>query len=123
MVKKSVIEYIRGLLQKGYDVSTIRNTMLKYGYSNKDIDEAVNEIYNPTIRHEIHLGKTTLLAIIFIVLSVTGTISFFYYSPPQAPAKLLDLSLKPVKTSVEAGQSISFIQELSNQGSSKRFDV
>ena len=123
MVRKKVVDYIRGLLQKGYDISTIRNTMLKYGYSNKDIDEAVNEIYNPTIRHEIHLGKTTILAIIFIVLSVTGTMVFFYYKPPKAPSKLLDLSLKPVKTNVEAGQSIAFIQELSNQGSSERFDV
>lgn len=123
MVRKKVVDYIKGLLHKGYDISTIRNTMLKYGYSNQDISEAVNEIYHPTIRHEIHLGKTTIFAIIFIVLSVTGTIAFFYYNPPKAPSKLLDLSLKPVKTNVEAGQSISFIQELSNQGSSQRFDV
>ena len=123
MARKKVVDYIRGLLQKGYDISTIRNTMLKYGYSGKDIDEAVNEVYSPTIRHEIHLGKTTIFALIFIVLSVAGITMFFYYNPPQAPAKLLDLSLKPVKTNVEAGQIISFIQELSNQGSSERFDV
>ena len=123
MVRKKVVDYIRGLLQKGYDISTIRNTMLKYGYSNQDIGEAVNEIYHPTIRHEIHLGKTTILVIIFIVFSVTGTMAFFYYNPSKAPSKLLDLSLKPVKTDIEAGQSISFIQELSNHGSSKRFDV
>ncbi|MBI2654977.1 hypothetical protein HYX06_00950 [Candidatus Woesearchaeota archaeon] len=123
MASKKVVDYIRGLLQKGYDISTIKNTMLKYGYSSQDISEAVNEIYHPTIRHEIHLGKTTIFALIFIVLSVAGTISFFYYNPPKAPSNLLDLSLKPVKTSAEAGQIISFIQELSNKGSSNRFDV
>ena len=123
MASKKVVDYIRGLLQKGYDISTIRNTMLKYGYSNRDISEAVNEIYHPTIRHEIHLGKTTIFALIFIVMSVAGITLFFYYKPPQAPAKLLDLSLKPVKTNAEAGQIVSFIQELSNKGSSNRFDV
>lgn len=123
MVSKKVVDYIRGLLQKGYDISTIRNTMLKYGYSNQEISEAVNEIYHPTIRHEIHLGKTAIFALVFIVLSVAGITLFFNYNAPQAPAKLLDLSLKPVKTNAEAGQTISFIQELSNKGSSNRFDV
>ncbi len=123
MTSKKVVGYIRGLLQKGYDISAIKNTMLKYGYSSKDIDEAVSEIYNPTIRHEIHLGKTTIFAIVFIVISVAGISFFLYYNPPKGPAKLLDLNLEPVKTDIEAGQSISFVQVLSNQGSSKRFDV
>ncbi|MBI4453005.1 hypothetical protein HY637_06260 [Candidatus Woesearchaeota archaeon] len=123
MVRKKVVDYIRGLLQKGYEISEIKGTMLKYGYSSEDIDAALNEVYHPTIRHEIHLGKTTIFAIIFIVLSVTGILAFFYYNPPKSASKLLDLSLKPVRTDAEAGQSISFIQELSNQGSAKRFDV
>ena len=123
MARKRVVEYIRGLLQKGYDISTIKNTMVKYGYTEKDINEAINDVYNPTVRHEIHLGKTTLAAIFMIIISVAGIASFFYFSPPKAPAKLLDLSLEPIKTEVTAGESISFIQELSNKGSSSRFDV
>ena len=123
MVKKSVIDYIRGLLQKGYDISTIRNTMLKYGYQNKDIDEAVRELYNPTIRHEIHFSKTAFIGIFLIAISVIGISMFFYLSPPKAPAKLLDLTLEPIKTEANAGESISFIQQLANKGSSNRFDV
>lgn len=123
MVRQSVIDYIRSMLQKGYDISTIRNTMLKYGYTNEDIDEAVNELYHPTIRHEIHLSHTTIFAIIFIVVSTIGAAIFFHYVPAKAPAQLLDLKLEHVKTEIEAGDNIAFIKQMSNLGSLKRYDV
>ena len=118
MVKKSVVEYLQSMLQKGYDISTIRNEMLKYGYTDKDIDDAINKIYNPTIRHEIHLSKATIMVIVFVVLSLIGAGSFFYFiSTPRAPNKLLDLNLEPVTTTVKPGESIIFVKELSNLGS------
>lgn len=122
MVRKKVVDYIRGLLQRGYDISTIRNTMLKYGYTNKDIDSAVNEIYHPTIRHEIHLSKTTIIFILFIFASLVGLALFFYY-PSKQSTKLLDLNLEPIVTSVAAGDYVVFLKELSNLGSAKRYDV
>ena len=123
MVKKSLIDYVKSQLQKGYDNSTIRNVMLKYGYSNKEINDAINEIYHPTIRHEIHLSHTTVLVIVFIFASLLGIASFFYYSSPKAPAKLLDLNLEPITTTAAPGENIVFLKELSNLGSSKRYDV
>ncbi len=123
MVRQSVIDYVRSMLQKGYDISTIRNTMLKYGYTKKDIDEAVNEVYHPTIRHEIHLSHTTIFAIIFIVVSTIGVVILFYYVPAKAPAQLLDLRLEPVKTEAEAGENVAFIKQMSNLGALKRYDV
>jgi len=123
MVKKSVIDYVRGLLLKGYDISVIRNTMLKYGYTNKDIDEAVNEVYHPTIRHEIHLSRTTIFIILFIFISSIAVASYFYFNSQNRQAKLLDLNLEPVSTRVAAGEDIVFLKELSNLGSSKSYDV
>ena len=123
MPKKSLIDYVRSLMQKGYDISAIRNTLLKYGYSNKEINEAINSSYKPTIRHEIHLSHTTVLAIIFIFASLLGIVSIFYYNLPKLPTKLLDLNIEPITTTVEPGGSIAFIKELSNLGSSKRYDV
>jgi len=123
MVKKSAVDYIKRQLQKGYGISAIKEVMLKYGYNERDIDAAISEVYHPTIRHEIHLSRTTLFALMFILASVIGTVFFFYYNPPEAPAKLLDLSLEPVATTAEAGESITFLKELSNLGSSKRYDV
>lgn len=123
MARQKVVNYIRGLLQKGYDISAIKNTMLKYGYGNEEIDEAVNSIYNPTVRHEVHLSRTTVLVIIFVVASLIGTAAFFYFGPSRAPAQLLDLKLEPVKTEVQPGDSMVFIKEMSNLGSSKRYDA
>ncbi len=123
MVRQKVLNYIRGLLQKGYDISAIKNTMLKYGYSNEEIDEAVTSIYNPTVRHEVHLSKTTVLVIIFVVASAIGTALFFYINSAKTPAQLLDLKLEPVKTEVRPGDNVVFIKEMSNLGSSKRYDA
>ncbi len=124
MAKKSVVGYVKSLIQKGYDISAIRNVMLKYGYSNKEIDDAISSGFKPTIRHEIHLSSATILIILFIFISSVGAALFFYYkASPEAPIKLLDFNLEPVKTTVEAGNDVIFIKELSNLGSSKRYDV
>ena len=128
MPKKRLVDYVKSLMQKGYDISTIRDFLLKYGYSNNEIDTAINSANKLTIRHEIHFSRTTVLVIIFIFVSLIGTASFFYYnslniSKAKTPTKLLDLNLEPITTTVEPGESISFIKELSNLGSAKRYDV
>lgn len=122
MVKKKVVDYIKTQLQKGYSISSIRDVMLRYGYTNKDVDDAVNEVYHPTIRHEIHLSGATILAVIVIFTTLAGSVLFFYYNP-QKTTELLDLNLEPVKTTVEPGESIVFLKEISNLGSSKRYDI
>jgi len=123
MVQKSLVNYVREQLQKGYDATTIRNVLLKYGYSNSDVNDAINSIYHPTIRHEIHLSHTTVFIIIFIFISLLGTASFFYYASSKAPNQLLDLNLEPVTTTVAPGGNAVFLKEISNLGSSKRYDV
>lgn len=123
MPKRSLIDYVRSLIQKGYDTSAIKAILLKYGYTNKEIGDAVDSIYKPTIRHEVHLSHTTVLVIVFIFASLIGIASFFYYGPSKAETKLLDLNLEPITTTVKAGQSIAFLKEFSNLGSSKRYDV
>jgi len=123
MVKKRLSDYIKSLLQKGYDISAIRNVLLKYGYNNKEIDDAVNSIYKPTIRHEIHLSNTTVFVIVLIFVFLMGIFLFLYYKPLQTTSKLLDLNLEPIATTVEPGESIVFLKELSNLGSAKRYDV
>lgn len=126
MAKKSLVDYVKTQIKKGYAVSTIRNVLSKYGYTGKEIDEAISSSYKPTIRHEIHLSHTTVLVIVFIFISLLGTAAFFYYSSSsaqKASTKLLDLNLEPVSTSVAPGEEIVFLKELSNLGSSKRYDV
>lgn len=123
MLKKSLIDYVRSLMQKGYSISIIREQLLKSGYSNKEIDEAIGSGYNPTIRHEISLSYSAIFVVVFIIVLLIGIASFFYYSPAKKTAALLDLNLEPVSTTVEAGENIVFLKELSNLGSSQRYDV
>ncbi len=122
MTRKSVVDYIKALLKKGYDISAIRNVMLKYGYTNKDINEAVNQINQPTIRHEIHLSKATIFVIIFAVIALAGVSVYIYY-PSKTPTRLLDLKLEPISTTAQPGSNIAFVRQISNLGPSKRFDV
>lgn len=122
MVQKSLIDYVSGLLKKGYNADSIRNVLIKHGYTNKDVDDAISAAYHPTIRHEIHLSAATMFVVIFVFASLIGTVYFFYYSPSKT-TKLLDLNLEPVTTSVEPGGNVVFLKELSNLGSSKRYDV
>lgn len=122
MSKKSLIDYVTSLRQKGYDELTIKNFLLKYNYSDEDISQALGSS-KPTIRHEIHLSHTTVFAVALILIFFIGVFSFFYYGPLQKQTKLLDLNLEPISTSAGPGQSISFIKELSNLGSSERYDV
>ncbi|MBI2542339.1 hypothetical protein HYV80_06530 [Candidatus Woesearchaeota archaeon] len=120
MPKKSLIDYIKKQLKKGYDVSSIRNVLLKYGYSGSEIDDAIG---STTIRHEIHLSRTSVFVVVLILVFLTGIVLFLRYKPVQTPSNLLDLNLEPIATNVAPGQSIAFIKELSNLGSAKRYDV
>ena len=122
MAQKRLVNYARSLMQKGYNASAIKNVLLKYGYSGKEADDAISSAYNPIIRHEIHLSRTTVLVVLFIFASLLGISSFFYFSS-KVPAELLDLNLEPVSTTAAPGESIIFLKELSNLGSSKRYDV
>lgn len=123
MPKKSLVDYVKSLLQKGYDASAIRNILLKYNYTNEEIGDAINSAYKPTVRHEIHLSHATIFTIVFIFISLLGISLFFYFSNSEAKTQLLDLNLEPITTTAEPGKSIVFLKELSNLGSSKRYDV
>ena len=41
MANKKLVDYIREQIKKGFDLQTIRNHLLQYGYSAEDLDEAV----------------------------------------------------------------------------------
>ena len=125
MAKKSLIDYVRSQLQKGYSNNTIRDVMLKYGYTSKEIDDAIKSSQGLTIRHEIHLSNTTIIAIVLVIASIISGILFFHYKPTAAKpvSKLLDLNLEPLQTTAEPGEMISFLKEISNLGSSTRYDV
>ncbi len=123
MVRKKVVDYVKSLLSKGYSASAIKSNMIKYGYSSKEVDEAISDVYNPAIRHEIHLSAPVIFVIIFIVISAISVIVYMNYEKPQAAEQLLDVNLEPVLTTVQAGDNIVFLKEILNLGSAQRYDI
>ena len=122
MAKKGVVGYIRNMLQRGYNLQLIRSELLKNNYTDQEINAAIQEVYNPTVRHEIHFGTATLIVIAIVSLAGLGAAYFLFFAN-SGNEKLLDVNLEPVKTTVSPGQEIVFVKELANQGSSKRYDV
>ena len=123
MANYSLPDYVKSMRQRGYSIPAIRNLLLKNGYSANEIDDAINYSNSLTIKHEIHLSHSTIVVIVFMIVSLLGISSVFYFSQSTASSKLLDLNLEPVATTVQQGGNIIFIKQLSNLGSAKRYDV
>ena len=123
MPNKKLINYIQEQLKRGYDKATIRSYLLKYGYNPSDVEEAIRQSYNPEIRHVIHFSTATLISITAIFLGLIIVSFIFFNYTTKAPETLLDLNLQSVKTTVNSGESITFISELDNLGSVKRYDA
>ena len=127
MPPQSLISYIQQQLRNGYSISAIRQKLIEYGYPQQQIDEAINTVYQTpaSVKHEIHIGKSTIIALIvvFIGLGLIGTAIMLYFNQSAAPKQLLDVNIIPVKGSVQPGETLNFNVELSNLGSGERFDV
>lgn len=126
MPNSKLTSYIREQIRAGYDINLVRNYLIKYGYSYKDVDEAINEIYHPGVQHHVHhLSKNTIIAMAVIGLLIVLLIPtvYFFISERSTTARLLDLSTTALQSSVKPGDKLGFNIEISNEGRSKRYDV
>lgn len=112
-------------MNAGYDINSIKSGLLKYGYTLKQIDQAVNEIYHPNeVKHVIHFAPTTLIMIAVIVIGVIGiSATVFFLLQDSGPDYLMDVSLSGIKTSVKPGDVITFNVEFENKGSEDDYDI
>ena len=124
MANNTLIKYIQEQIKIGYDAQTIRGYLLKYGYSASDVDEAIKEVYRPEVRHVVHFSPTTMISIVSIFVGLI-VVSFVFYNlmSSKTPETLLDLNLDGIKTTVKPGEDVTFIVEIDNLGSAKRYDV
>src|SRR3989338_279140 len=125
MANQAIVEWLRKNLQAGYDLGTLRNTLLHHGYRIEDIDAAVHAIYGvQEVKHTLHLSRTTTILVVAVVFSLLLSIgAAFYILTPKVPAQLLDVSLELFNPSVQSGQNLNFNVELTSMGSSQRYDV
>lgn len=116
--------YVRQQISAGYSAQAVKQALVRHGYSPGEVDQALSSIYNPSVKHVIHFSPTTLIgiAVVFIGIVSIGFLFMSFFSN-TAPEQLLDLSLEPVETTVTAGSDAVFISEVSNMGSSNRYDI
>ncbi len=124
MANPSLVNYIREQMSRGYDAQAIRQYLIQYGYTPADVDSALSELGQAHVRHTIHITPATLIGIcvVFVVILTSGFFLFQVFSEDEAK-QLLDLNLEPVLTTTTAGSEITFVSELTNFGSSKRYDI
>lgn len=127
MVDNQLISFIKNSLAQGYDLNSIRSHLLTSGFSSKEIEDGIQYVYSGghEVKHLIELSKPTLILIgaSALVIMLITVLAIVLIGGEDKPKMLLDLSLEPIDTSIEAGQTLSFITEVSNLGTSDRYDV
>jgi hypothetical protein len=123
MVNKPLAAFIKDNVNKGYTIFSVRQHLLEQGYSDAEINEAIDYAYNPVQKHEIHFSRAAIALILVLAFLLAATAYFvFYYQ--QQPAQLLDVSIiARSEKNVKPGSQFTFQYELSNTGSKKRYDV
>lgn len=124
-MNKKLVNYIQEQLKRGFDLHTIKNYLVSYGYQEYEIDGAINEIYRPKeINHIIHFSPVTLITIISLFLGLVAAVGIIFFNNQSTqPESLLDLNLKLLSEDIKLGDEINFIVEILNIGSSRRYDI
>lgn len=119
MVRGDLVQLAQSYLSQGYAPSQVKEGLLKQGWQDADVDEALAQVQAVPFK-----ASRPWVAIggVFITLLILGGISLYFFETRQ-PSLLLDVSLEPIKTDVAQGASLDFIIQLVNLGSAPRFDV
>lgn len=111
MVQQSVVEYIRRLLEQGYDAGVIRSTLINAGHSPSDVDVAM--------RAAGAGGKkvsTKILVFAFVALLVLSGVVLLVLKVMQPPEAELEFSLSLFSSVVGPGQEVVVTADVRNPG-------
>jgi len=101
MVQQSLVEYIRRLLEQGYDSGTIRTTLLNAGYSPYDVDASLRATGSPGKKIG---GKPLIIAFVIILFASAGALLLLKLL--QAPPIELQVSVNLFSTEIAPGQEV-----------------
>jgi len=112
MVQQSLTEYVNKLLKSGYDVGTIRTTLINSGYSPTEVNQALS--YAKTgPKRQISLNLKILIigaiSLILLILIILGAVWLLTPEPKE-----IRIVTSPVKTEAYPGDTISFLVELTS---------
>lgn len=110
MVQESLVQYVKNLLQQGYDYDAIRAALLNAGYSVYDIDAAFRMAGVEPKR----VIPTKILVVSFLILLVLAGGVLIVLKTLQAPPAVLSFSLNLFSTEVGVGQDVAVNADIQN---------
>ncbi|MBW3004717.1 hypothetical protein KY310_02710 [Candidatus Woesearchaeota archaeon] len=111
MVQQSLTEYINKLLKAGYDIGTIRSTLINSGYSPAEVNQALTYAKGPSKKVSLTL-KVLIIGAISLILSILVILGAVWLLTPEP--KEISLTTTPLKTEAYPGDTISFLVELTS---------
>ena len=85
MAKKELVDYIKKETKAGYDVSYLRDYLIKQGYRARDVDEAIDSIYGKQKRIGIKIPtKFIILSAIALIIVIAGIFTIVRLIEPSA---------------------------------------
>jgi len=112
MVNKSLVNYIQKYHSQGYSVSTLKNFLTKQGYSEIEVNEALNYAYTPD-----HHNKKMFITIAVIIGSIVFISLFLlllsFFSGTNVD---YDVNIYGNFVEVEKGQNFTFKIYVNNRG-------
>ncbi|HLC82825.1 MAG TPA: hypothetical protein VJI69_03275, partial [Bacteroidia bacterium] len=99
MADERIIAYIKQQLKNGYDINTIKSSLINYGHNPNLIDEAIH-----TLNHK----KPSYLKIIFFIVAIVVlSLGFLLLRQIMYSENKLNVEVSSSDTYVEAGKPIS----------------
>jgi len=126
MPQSSLVKYIREQIRAGYDTNSIKSYLLKYGYTESVINEALQNAYPPIeVKHVFRPSKVMITMIVAVVCSLVLISAgiFMFLVKDKVPDRLLDVQIDLITSSVELGGELRFTTQIFNLGKSERYDV
>lgn len=120
MANKELVDYIQKYHEKGYSLSTLKDFLLKQGYNEKDIEDAVSSSY--TTEHKGH--KTMYIALAVVAALIIIVSMYFLISPALTPKTYtLSITALPSQNTIEKGKDFGFSVRLTNLGTAENYPV
>ncbi len=123
MVDLNIVNYVRKLLQSGYDINSIKNQLVSSGYDSNTVNEAVNYVYQqPAAEAPAAAAKPSfishfasrkfLLGIAAVVMVIV--VSLVLITLLGGEPTPVEIYLTPSTTQVVQGEDLAFTKSFAN---------
>lgn len=83
MTKKELVDYIKKEVAAGYDVSYLKNYLIKQGYGAKEVEDAINSIGQKPAKHIEISGAFIAMGILAVIILAIGIFAITRLMAPE----------------------------------------